>query len=65
MKRLIALDIEEFNALNDLANASGQYIPMYQTVQFSTGMYYVFDLEDGAQIEKVMILGARAGLVSP
>jgi hypothetical protein len=67
MKRLIALDTEEFNALNDMAMSASPpiYVPSYQTVSFSSGLHYVFDTEGTQEIEKILILGARAGLVSP
>ena len=65
MKRILALDIEEYNALVDMANAHGTYMPSYQTINFSTGFYYVFDAENAEAVEKILILGARAGLVSP
>ena len=65
MKRLIALDSEEYTALGELANAHGTYMPSYQTLNFPTGFYYVFDAENAEAVEKILILGARAGLVSP
>ena len=65
MKRLIALDQDEFNALMDLTSASNVYLPLYQTVNFSTGLHYVFDTNETEQVEKALLVGARAGLVSP
>jgi hypothetical protein len=54
MKRLIALDQEEFNALC----GTGQYLPSYQTLSFPSGMYYVFDTEGTEEIEKLILLEA-------
>lgn len=57
MKRLIALDNDEFNALC----ATNTYVPTYQTVGFPQGMYYVFDAEGAEQIEKMLLLSACKG----
>ena len=65
MKRLIALDHEEFTALCELTDAASIYVPSYQTLPLPTGLYYVFDTDASEQIEKIILLGARAGLVSP
>ncbi len=65
MKRLIVLDQEEYNAIVDLTNATNTYMPAYQTVSLTTGFYYLFDTADTEMIEKILLLGARAGLSSP
>lgn len=65
MKRLIALDNEEFDALNELALAAASCIPTYQTLNLSQGLFYVFDTDGTEEIEKLLILGARMGLISP
>ena len=58
MKRLIAIDSEEFSALC----GTGRYIPAYQTLPFPQGHFYVFDAEDSEEIEKIILLGAMKEL---
>jgi len=65
LKRLIALDQEEFNAIMDLATAHTTYMPSYQTVSFPEGFHYVFGSAETEEVEKILILGAAAGLASP
>jgi len=65
MKRLIALNQEEYNAVVDLTNASNTYMPSYVTVSFMSGFCYLFDTAETEEIEKILLLGAAAGLVSP
>lgn len=65
MKRFIALDSEEQGALLDLANAAGQYVPSY-IQNFSDHRDGVFRyLYDAEEVERIWLLGTRAGLVSP
>ena len=67
MQRLIALDQDEQIAINELAMACTQPTP-YHVTNFSdtNGKWmYVYDSENSALIERILLLGARAGLVSP
>jgi len=57
MKRLIALDNDEYMKLCSLATAHGSYIPSYISVPLMSGLYYVFDSQEIERVEKLFLLG--------
>jgi hypothetical protein len=67
MRRLIALDQEEQNAIYDLSNAASQYLPAYAMgfTDVNGNYMYIYGGEESIQIEKILLLATQKGLTSP
>lgn len=64
-KYLLALDTDEYNVLCDLATAQGTYFPTYNSLNLSSGFYYVFDSQDAEQVEKIFLMASKENPQEP